>query len=120
MEINIDCDKDLVNMLLLLSHIVIAVIFIICLKTSRPVLLTLLLSLIVCFICYTVQESIVWYMLPSIGIVMFALELFINNISPEQNKKPFHIRLISSLWKMPYYSILSYYIILLYKSTTKN
>lgn len=112
MNINFDQDKELVNMLLLLSHIVLAIIFIICLKNSRPVLLSMILSLIVCYICYTVQEIVPWYLIPSIGIIIYGIEMVISNMSYDSSKLPLHLKIIKSLWRMPFMSIISYYIIL--------
>lgn len=113
---NINCEDELINILILLSHIVIGTIFVICLKNSRPLLLALLLSLIVGYISYSINESIPYYTIPTIGLVIYALEL----ITDVGNNTPMYIKITNTLWKIPYWSIISYYIIIASQTITKK
>ena len=119
--LGITCDDELMNMLILLSHIVIGTILVICLKTSRPIMLTLLLSLIVGFICYIIQESIPYYVIPAMGLAIYAIELTTNTMSQSQSiSKPTYLTIITTLWKIPFWSIICYYVILVSQSIIKK
>lgn len=107
---------DLTNMLMLLSHLIVAIILIIVLKNTNPLLLTLLLSLIVGYICYTIQETFPIYLLPAIGITIYSVELLVST-KPSQ---PLYTTILGSIWRVPYWAILSYYIVILGQALIKK
>jgi hypothetical protein len=107
---------DLINMILVLSHLVVAIILIIVLKNTNPLLLALLLALMVAYICYQNRQIMPLYLLPAIGLLVYSLELLVST-KPNQ---PIYTTILGSIWRVPYWSILSYYIIILSQSLINN
>lgn len=120
--------ENIIDTAYLLSHIAFATILVICLKNINTSLLTVLLSIILGYISYHQQNSIPIYTLFFMGLVIYLFDLFVisnsNNSNNSTNSKKlfnfvkntnntsiFHT-LASTLWKLPYYGIISYYIIL--------
>lgn len=102
-----------VDTLYLLSHIAFASILVVCLKNINPVLLFVLLMIIMGYISYDEQKRIPYYTLFIIGGLIYSFDLFITG-NPKNSLKKSSIlhTLKTTVWKLPYYSILSYYIIL--------
>ena len=94
-----------------LSHIVIASILTLCLKNNKPVLLFTILSLILGFVSYTEQNKMPIYLLILCGFVIYALDTYIINKPPSNDKNKVK-ELLDTIWKVPYWGILSYYVML--------
>ena len=101
--------KMLIDMSFNLSHFVVATLLVICLKRFNPILLLILLSLILSYICYSEQANIPIYILPVLGILLYILDLIVisNNMNDVDTTWCQIIK--TSLWKLPYLGILSYY-----------
>ncbi len=105
--------KYLIDMLYLLSHIVFASILVVCLKNTNTTLLTIILSIILGYISYDEQHNIPVYTLFSVGCLMYFFDLFIMSKSSEEFGRVSLLRTLkTTIWKLPYYGILSYYVIL--------
>lgn len=128
MESNIkSVQGDLVNclnaeLIIKVSHICFAIISAIFLKQYNPMLLFGVLSIILSFVSYNEKENIPIYFLFVVGLLMYLIEFIINintvvNIDTEKNngiiKNNFADTLKKTMWKIPFYGILGYYIKLL-------
>lgn len=105
--------KYLLDMLYLLSHIVCATILVVCLKQNNPMLLATILFAILGYICNEEQTIIPIYTLPAVGFLMYCFDLFIIGEPKTTIKKSQGLTTLNTtLWKLPYYGIMSYYVIL--------
>lgn len=108
--------QQIVQILYLLSHIVFATILVICLKNINPILLFLLLFGILSYISYEEQQFIPFYTLFIIGAVVYLIDLFITKQRAFSEISIYKHSVINTLkntlWKLPYYGILSYYLLL--------
>ncbi len=96
----------------LLSHIIVASILVVCLKNNKSLLLFTILSLMLGFVSYTEQNKIPIYLLALCGFIIYMLEThIINKPAPNDNNKV--KKLLDTIWKIPYWAILSYYIIII-------
>jgi Na+/serine symporter len=107
--------KLLIDTGYMISHIIIASIFVTCLKRKNPLLLLLLLSLILSYMSYESQNERPLFVLILFGSMIYIIDMFImnqdypnDNDIDSNNKKTW----INQLWKIPYYGILSHYIML--------
>lgn len=105
-------DKEkIMEMSYVLSHIVTASILTLCLKNNKPILLFTILSLILGFVSYTEQNKMPIYLLILCGFVIYALDTYIINKPPSNDKNKVK-GLLDTIWKVPYWGILSYYVML--------
>ena len=93
--------KILFNVAYTMTHIVIATLFVTCLKNTKPYILTLLLAIIVGVVTYDEKDNILFYMLPICGSLIYLLDVL---TSGKFN--------LNTIWKIPYWSLVSYYVIL--------
>lgn len=100
--------KYLTDMLYLLSHIAFASILVVCLKNTNTTLLTIILSMMLGYISYEEQHNIPIHTLFSIGCLVYFFDLFIMS---DRMTSILNV-LKTTIWKLPYYGILSYYVIL--------
>ena len=111
--------KCLSDMIYLLTHIIFTIVLIICLKRTSPITLAIILSLILGYISYNERNIIPIYMLFICGSLIYVLNLFAmdnyffydNNLL-SNNHKPKIKTFILNIWKIPYYGIISYYVML--------
>jgi hypothetical protein len=118
MESDITClvDQKSFNKFFVVLHIIVATIFIILLKNTRPITLTLLLTVILGYIIYSEKSNLPIYLLPSLGITIWLLDICITSntrVADLQNMISNEKVLENNVWKIPYWSIASYYIVLL-------
>ncbi len=113
LETNKITKKYLFDTLYLLSHIAFASVLVICLKNTNPILLAIILSMMLGYISYDEQRTMPIYTLFIAGLLIYAIDLFIIG-EPKNSPKNISIlrRFGSTIWKLPYYGIMSYYIIL--------
>lgn len=104
-------NKNILDALYFLSHIIIATILVYCLKKYKPFVLTLLLLIILGNISYYESQSIPLFILPFAGFVYYFTDFVLDKQCNLDN---------NNYWKFPYFSILSYYIIKLLFYSTKN
>lgn len=105
--------KYVLNMIYLLSHIAFASILVICLKNTNTPLLAVLLSLTLGYISYDEQHNMPIYTLFLVGSLLYFFDLFIiGKQSKDFEKTSILNTLKRTIWKLPYYGILSYYVIL--------
>lgn len=113
--------KQIIAILYFFSHIVLASVLITCLK-KQPIVLTSLLSALLGYIIYSEINEIPYIMLPLIGLVMYIIDFFImddfeesqiinNNLNNNIQNKNALITFKKTIWKLPFYGILSYYLI---------
>lgn len=101
------------DMIYLLSHIIFASVFVICLKNINPILLTVILSTMLGYMSYDEQHVMPIYTLFVAGFILYVIDLFIVRKSENSSKKLSILHTIkSTIWKLPFYGILSYYVIL--------
>lgn len=109
----LDNSEAIQNALYVLSHIVVATILVLCLKKFQPLLLAGLLIAMLTYIGVSERQKLSIYALPTIAIIMYSLDFFImSNNSPDNKNKTNWQILLNTLWKLPYYGIISYYLIL--------
>ena len=107
-----DNHKNVLDAMYFLSHIIIATIFVYCLKKYKPFILTLLLFIILGNIAYYEQNTIPIYILPFAGFIYYFFDFTLDKKCNLDN---------NNYWKFPYFSILTYYIIaLLFYSLNSN
>jgi hypothetical protein len=100
--------------LYILSHIVVATILVKYLKNFKPTVLFGLLCIILIYISFTEKNKIPFYILPTVGILMYLLDYFVISSDELENLNKTNIKMIlKTMWKIPYYGIASYYLILL-------
>jgi hypothetical protein len=115
MNISINSDNVL-KILEFISHGLISLILVIVLKDKHPIILTILLYLIVAYLIRTNNMSfevnsanyIPPLLLPSIGISILLLNYIINNVNSTENEYKCNK---FKIWKAPFWSIFSYYVI---------
>lgn len=113
--------KYLLEMMYLLSHLAFASVLVVCLKNTGPVFLAIVLSAMLGYISYDEQNIMPIYTLPAIGTVMYLFDLFIVGEPKNVIKKTNIIFTFkTTLWKLPYYGIMSYYVILYATNTLKK
>jgi len=93
-----------------LSHFIIATILVICLKKFNPILLLFLLTLMLIYLCYTEQKNIPIYMLPLFGLILYVVDSTI--MTTNNDILPIGQKIKNTLWKLPYYGVLMYYVML--------
>jgi len=93
-----------------LSHFIIATIFVVCLKKFNPILLLVLLTLMLIYLCYTEQTNIPIYMLPLFGLILYVADSTI--MATNNDILSISQKIKNTLWKLPYYGILIYYVML--------
>ena len=112
-----DCENDSgipFDLLYFLSHIVMASILVVCLKKTQPLILTIILSGILGFVSYTEQSILPIYTLPIYGTAIYLLDFIImTSYLPENINKTTFDLFYQTMWKLPYFGIISYYIIML-------
>lgn len=96
-----DCLDNLDNIVPFV-HIVVATIFVICLKRN-PYILALLLTGILGYTIYSEKNALPIYLLPALGCFTYILDSVVINKN---------ITIESAAWKIPYWSIISYYVIM--------
>jgi len=94
-----------------ISHIAIASILVICLKNNKSLLLAILLFMMLGFVSYSEQNKMPIYLLISCGIIVYVLDTYVIN-NPLPNDKNKMKSMIDTIWKVPYWGLVSYYIIL--------
>jgi hypothetical protein len=100
--------------LYILSHIVVATILVKYLKNLKPTVLFGLLCIILIYISFTEKNKIPFYILPTVGVLMYLLDYFVISSDELENLNKTNIKMIlKTMWKIPYYGIASYYLILL-------
>jgi len=111
--------KCAIDMIYLLSHIIIATILVLCLKKINPILLFVLLTTMLGYISYEERDNMPIYLLVTFGLVMYFIDLLImrDKFQDQPNKSTTPMTsiiniLYNTIWKIPYYGILIYYIIL--------
>ena len=97
-------NKNIIDSLYTLSHIIAATIFVICLKKFNPKLLVLLLFSILGYIAYSEKNTVSIYIPFVFGIIIYIISNLLNDIKFK------NIR--TDLWQIPYWGIISYYFIL--------
>lgn len=113
LESNKITKKYILDTLYLLSHIAFASILVVCLKKINPLLLAVLLFAMLGYISYDEQRTMPIYTLVAVGTAMYCVDLFIVGDPKESLKKKSTLRTLKdSIWKLPYYGIISYYVIL--------
>jgi len=105
--------RYILEMMYLLSHLAFASILIVFLKNINPLALAVILFMMLGYISYDEQQIMPMYTLPLIGTAIYIFDLFIvgepkNTI--RQSSVIFTLK--TTLWKLPYYGIISYYVIL--------
>ena len=105
--------KYIFEMMYLLSHLAFASILVVCLKNISPVLLAVMLFIMLGYISYDEQYIMPIYTLSLVGTVIYFFDLFVVG-EPKNTIKQSSIifTLKTTLWKLPYYGIISYYVIL--------
>jgi len=104
-------NKDQVlNELYSMSHIIIATILVVCLKRYNDKILTLLLLVMLVYLSYQEKNNIPIYTLFAIGTAYYLISMLVvrSPFDNEPNKK-----YIDNLWQIPYWGIVSYYIIMI-------
>ncbi len=95
--------KMMIDLSYTLSHLIVATLLVICLKKFNSILLAVLLSLILSYICYIEQTNIPIYMLPTFAIILYILDSTIMRSDKD-------VGCSNTFWKLPYFGILVYYI----------
>ncbi len=103
-------NKILLDIGITASHIIIATILVLCLKKYNNYILTVLLLIMVGVISYQEINNIPIYTLIMIGLIFYLINMIIIDQNDTLDYKP---KFISNLWQIPYFGIVSYYIILL-------
>jgi len=91
------------------SHFIIATIFVLCLRKYNQLLLLVLLTMLLTYVCYTEETIMPAYVLPLLGLLLYIIDSTVMTIQDDS----IHIsqKIKNSLWKLPYYGILMYYVI---------
>jgi hypothetical protein len=95
--------KMMIDLSYTLSHLIVETLLVICLKKFNSILLAVLLSLILSYICYIEQTNIPIYMLPTFAIILYILDSTIMRSDKD-------VGCSNTFWKLPYFGILVYYI----------
>ena len=97
------------NMIYLLSHFVAATLFVVLLKNRDSITLAIILTCMLGYLCYDNSNYFSKWLLPVMGTVMYVIDYaFVTTKCG--NKKLSHISKIKkTIWKLPYYAIVSYY-----------
>ena len=99
------------------SHIVIATILVICLKKYNTNILALLLIAMLGYLSFEEQNNIPIYTLISFGLGFYLINmLIIESPFDELNMKMKTNKLLKNVWQIPYYGIISYYIMILFQN----
>lgn len=110
-----DCfdKKVILESLHMLSHLIVASLLVVMLKNTNPMLLTALLASMLIYISYDCNDKLPIYSLYTIGTIMYIVD-FLATVSynPETLKYTTANIIYKSIWKLPYFGILSYYIIM--------
>jgi len=117
-------EKDIINKEILVdigytfSHIIGATILVLCLKQFSIPILTLLLSLMLGYLSFENMDSIPIYTMVLIGITMYLLNVIVINDTCVESDRKDRVKknLLNNLWQIPYWGILSYYLIILTRS----
>lgn len=93
-------------------HIIIATVFVLCLKQHNQIILTLLLTAMVAYLIND-SDGIQLYTLPAIGVTIYLLDILISLPSPSNTNTYTNNQsnLLNTIWKIPYWSIVGYYFI---------
>lgn len=97
--------------LYMLSHICFATIIVMFLKKYQPIVLAIILAGMLGFISYTEQTTFPIYVLPSMGVAMYLFDFFIISSYSEENINKTTLDVLKkTIWKIPYYGIIIYYV----------
>lgn len=89
-----------------LSILIIVILLIIVLQSVNPILLFIILLIIMIYIMFSESERIPVYLIPTIGILIYLVDLLIKIQSTGITSNDW------AFWKFPFYSIISYYVLL--------
>jgi hypothetical protein len=89
------------------SHLIVALILVFCLKQKKKILLILLQTVIIAYLIHNDRKLL--YILPTMGLIIFVSEQLISYDPYSEESTIYNI--IQNIWKLPFYTILSYYLI---------
>lgn len=103
--------KIITESLFMLSHLIFAIIIIICLRKYRPIITFLMLSMILSYICYSERHSIPPHVIPLIASFIFLINITLKKIEENETGKRFCWMefLKNEMWKLPFWGILVHY-----------
>lgn len=102
--------QQLLNTSYTLSHLVIASIISAYLKDKKPLVLVVILFAMLGYIGYTEYPIMPLHLLAS-GTFIYLLDMYI--INKNKNNIITTRSILQTLWKIPYWSIISYYIMMM-------
>lgn len=111
-----DCiisNKTVRDLIILLSHIVIALILVTMLKTTHPYILLMILIGILSYIIYMNKDVMPVWLLPTLGTLIFFTRVYIDGSKDYVVLDTNHQ--LKKIWEIPLWSILSYYIVQIVK-----
>lgn len=115
--------KFITEWLSFLSHLIFAIIVILCLRKYNPIITFIILSGILLYICYLTKNQLPVYIIPLIGLCMFLINIFLKkmevNINNDNNNDT-NIKnctwveyFKNNIWILPFMGILAYYSLLI-------
>lgn len=103
----------------MLSHLIIASLLVVFLKKYKPIVLSGLLSSMVIYLTFTEKDNLPVYLLPLSGITIYIIDTFIMSryYCESQMSQSLFQQIQDTIWRLPYWSIISYYVIISFKYT---
>lgn len=103
-------DKSIQNAFFVMSHMIFSVTSVFFLKKYDPILLSIILSIILSFISYTEKKIIPMPLLFLMGFTLYFMDIFIVDFNNFDNVDDKLKSIKKTIWKIPFYGILIYYI----------